>query len=315
MVGRPAARRAVPTTTQRRSRPVRRASAGLSPIRAGALLAMLLAAAAVYGVANSSAFTYGRLHLEGAQVSSTEEVEAALAEVRGRNLFTLRTRPLEEALAKLPTVTGASVSLSLPDTVVVHLDEREAILVWQVGARRYLVDADGGLFARLGDDATIPKGLPVVEDRRAASAGLSVGRAIAPVDLDAATRLASLVPADVGSTASKLAVQVTDASGFVVRSGKDGWSAVFGFYTPSLRTVELIPEQVRLLRSLLIGREPLVDRVILASGTDGTYIPKPTPKPTAKPSGSPRGHAAGNGERRPGDMRLRAQLPLRREVG
>ena len=63
---------------------------------------------------------------------------------------------------------------------------------------------------------------------------------------------------------------------------------MFGFYTPSLRTVDLIPEQVRLLRSLLIGREPLVDRVILASGTDGTYIPKPTPKPTAKPSGSPR---------------------------
>ena len=81
---------------------------------------------------------------------------------------------------------------------------------------------------------------------------------------------------------------MTDASGFVVRSGTGGWSAVFGFYTPSLRTVDLIPEQVRLLRSLLIGREPLVDRVILASGTDGTYIPKPTPKPTAKPSGSPR---------------------------
>ena len=54
---------------------------------------------------------------------------------------------------------------------------------------------------------------------------------------------------------------------------------MFGFYTPSLRQTELIPEQVRLLRSLLIGREPLVDRIILASGTNGTYIPRPTPKP------------------------------------
>jgi len=181
------------------------------------------------------------------------------------------------------------VSVGLPDTLVVHLDEREAILVWQVGARRYLVDADGGLFGRLADDAPADAAaLPVVEDRRAASAGLSVGRSIAPVDLDAATRLASLVPADVGSSAAHLAVQVTDASGFVVRSGKDGWSAVFGYYTPSLRTTDIIPEQVRLLRSLLIGREQLVDRVILASGTDGTYIPKPTPKPTAKPSATPR---------------------------
>jgi hypothetical protein len=289
-VGRPAARRGVPTTPYRRTRPVRRASAGLTPVRAGAVLAMLLAAAAIYGVANSSAFTYGKLRLEGVHVSETDDVEAALADVRGRNLFTLRTRPLETALGKLTAVVGASVSVRLPDTLVVHLDEREAILVWQIGARRYLVDADGGLFARLGADTPADAAtLPVVEDRRAASAGLSIGRSIAPVDLDAATRLASLVPADVGSSAARLAVQVTDASGFVVRSGaKNGWSAVFGYYTPSLRTTAIIPEQVRLLRSLLIGREQLVDRVILASGTDGTYIPKPTPKPTTKPSATPK---------------------------
>jgi hypothetical protein len=41
-----------------------------------------------------------------------------------------------------------------------------------------------------------------------------------------------------------------------------------------------------LLRSLLIGREPLVERVILASETDGTYIPKATPLPSASPSAS-----------------------------
>ena len=53
---------------------------------------------------------------------------------------------------------------------------------------------------------------------------------------------------------------------------------MFGFYTPSLRTTELIPGQVRLLRSLLDGREPQVDRVILASDTDGTYVPRTTPQ-------------------------------------
>jgi hypothetical protein len=44
---------------------------------------------------------------------------------------------------------------------------------------------------------------------------------------------------------------------------------------------------VRLLRSLLIGREPLVERVILASETDGTYVPRPTPEPTPEPSAEP----------------------------
>ena len=56
---------------------------------------------------------------------------------------------------------------------------------------------------------------------------------------------------------------------------------------PSLRTTELIPEQVRLLRSLLVGREAQVDKIILASGTDGTYTPRSTPKSSAKPSKAP----------------------------
>lgn len=249
---------------------------------------MLLSAAAIYGVANSSAFAYANLRLDGADFTDTADVESALRTARGENLFTLQTRPLEDGLARLAGVVDASVSVSLPDTLVVHLEEREPILIWRVGERRYLVDPDGTLFALLGDDPpAVAATLPVVEDRRAASAGLAIGRTLDPVDLDAATRLASLVPADVGSTAEALAVQVTDPSGFVVRSGPGGWTAIFGFYTPSLRTPELIPGQVRLLRSLLIGREHLVDRVVLASETDGTYIPKPTPKPTTKPSAAP----------------------------
>jgi hypothetical protein len=115
---------------------------------------------------------------------------------------------------------------------------------------------------------------------------LDVGKSLDPVDLDAATRLASLVPADVGSSAVSLGVSVTDANGFVVATRPGGWSAVFGFYTPSLRTTSMIPDQVRLLRSLLVGREPEVQRVILASGTDGTYTPRATPpaSPSPKPS-------------------------------
>ena len=99
------------------------------------------------------------------------------------------------------------------------------------------------------------------------------------MDLDAATRIASLVPSDVGSEAEDLDVVVSDANGFVLRSRPASWTAIFGFYTASLRTPELVPGQVRLLRSLMIGREPLIERVILASDTDGTYIPKPTPTP------------------------------------
>jgi cell division septal protein FtsQ len=279
---RPATRKPHTESPIRRTRTVRRASAGLSPVRAGALLAMLVSAAALYGVANSSAFTFEQLLLEGAALTDPDAVHQALEDVQGENLFGLRTGPIEAVLAELPTVRRADVTVRLPGSLLVRLQERTPILVWQVGARRYLVDADGRLFARLGEEPGADAAtLPVVEDRRATSAGLSVGGRLEPVDLDAATRLASLVPADVGSEATTLTVAVGDANGFVVRARPQDWTAVFGFYTQSLRTPDLIPGQVRLLRSLVIGREPLLERVILASETDGTYTVKPTPKPSA----------------------------------
>ncbi len=282
---RPTGRRPLTASPVRRTRSVRRASAGLSPIRAGALLAMLVCAAGIYGVASASAFGFAALRVEGTAFTLDDDVEAAIAVAPGANLVSLVTAPLEARLRDLPTVRRADVGVHLPDTLIVRIEEREPILIWRIGARRYLVDVDGTLFARLGDEAPPDAApLPVVEDRRAASAGLSVGRRLEAVDLDAATRLASIKPADVGSTADSLAVQLTDSSGFVLRARPTSWAAVFGFYTPSLRTTELIPGQARLLRSLLIGREPLLERIILASETDGTYTTRPTPRPSATPA-------------------------------
>lgn len=282
-------RRTATPAEGRRIRPVRRvrrASARLSVARAGAALALLASAGAIYGVGASSAFVYAGLRVDGAVYTDPAAVETAIAEARGQNLFRLSTGPLRAALDELPTVASATVGVQLPGTLHVTLKERIPVLVWRVGARRYLADAEGNLFGRLGESP--PKqasSLVVIDDRRAASVGLSVGTRLDPQDIDAATRLASLVPADVGSAANELQVRVTDENGFVIRADPQGWLAVFGFYTPSLRTTDLIPGQVRLLRSLLIGREPLIDRVILASDTDGTYVAKPTPKPS--PSASP----------------------------
>jgi hypothetical protein len=246
---------------------------------------MLLSAAAVYGVAQSTAFAYASTAIEGATFTDEAAIVAALDDARGANLFGLVTPPYEDRLRDIPTVRSADVSVRLPDTLGVRIRERTPILVWRVGARRYLADAEGELFALLPEDPPpAAAGLPVVEDRRAASAGLSVGSAIGAVDLDAATRLASLVPSDVGSAAEALHVFVDDASGFTVRTRPAGWRAVFGFYTPTLRTPELIPGQVRLLRSLLIGREGQIERIILASETDGTFVPKPTPTPSPTPA-------------------------------
>lgn len=253
---------------------IRRASAGLSPVRAGAALVMVVAGLAVYGVGNSPAFAYRSLTLDaGPRALTTPEVVAATLglDAAGPNLFLLHTDTLEAELVALPAVLQADVTVSLPDQLAVRIVEREPILVWNVSGHRYLVDRTGLLYA--GAIAGGPgDGLPVVADRRAASAALDVGAHLDEVDLDASTRMASLRPADVGSAASELRVVIDDTDGYQLRPVGVPWIAVFGIYTPTIRTPELVPGQVRLLRSVLAGRESTLKRVILADDRNGTYV-------------------------------------------
>jgi cell division protein FtsQ len=261
----------------RRTPRVRRASRRLSRVRAGAALVMVMAAGAIYAVSASSVFGLGPVAVHGARLTNAADVTARLELNPGTNLFSLATEPLAARIRGLPTVAAAEVTVRLPDTLDVDVVEREPILAWDVGPRRFLVDRDGLLFAELDEGARAASTLRVMTDARAESASLAVGGRLDALDLDAATRLGSIAPADVGSAAPRLSVSVTDENGFVVSTLPGGWSAVFGFYTPSLRRPDLIPGQVRLLRSLLAGREPLVERVILASDTSGTYVPRPSP--------------------------------------
>jgi hypothetical protein len=268
----------------RRTRPVKRASAGLTPVRAGAVLAMLLSAFAIYGVGASPAFEFGELRIEGAMYTDPDAVQRSVEPARGENLFTLSTAPLVATLRDIPTVADARIGIALPGTLVVTLEERDPVLVWKVGSQRYLVDRDGLLVGRLGDNAP-PEAeeLPAVVDERARSSSFGVGVRLDPVDVDAATRLASLTPAQISSAAGRLAVVVTDDHGFELRAQPKGWTAIFGFYTPSLRRTDIIPGQVRLLARLLEGREAEIASIVLADEHDGTYIPKPSPTSSAKP--------------------------------
>jgi cell division septal protein FtsQ len=269
----------------RRTRPVRRASAGLTPVRAAAVFAMLASAGAIYGLTASSAFGVSQIDVTGATITGAATITQRLDLATGQNLFDIATEPLEAGLRQIPAVAAADVSIGLPDRVSVTIVERRPIVVWRVGERRLLVDDGGLLFAELDPSASVPAldVLPVVTDNRATAASLGIGMTLDTVDLDAAFRLASLTPAQVGSAAAALTVAVTDDHGFVVSSGPKGWDAIFGFYGLSLRTTDLIPGQVQLLKTLLVGREDAVKTVILADDREGTYVPKATPKASASP--------------------------------
>jgi cell division septal protein FtsQ len=244
---------------------------------------MLAAAAAMYGAAASPAFELTTLDLAGVRYSDESQLRRRAEVPAGTNLFGLETDHLEQRLLELPTVRQASVSVRLPGTVAVEVVERDPILVWQVGERRLLVDREGTLFAEFPANPTPgASALPTVVDKRDASAAFDVGSRLDPVDLDAATRLGSLRPIDVGSSAERLDLDLTDDLGFVLHARPRLWSAIFGFYTPSLRTAEMIPAQVHTLASLLLQQgERNVQRITLAGATDGTFT---TPGPAATPT-------------------------------
>ncbi|MEI7743799.1 MAG: FtsQ-type POTRA domain-containing protein [Chloroflexota bacterium] len=250
------------------------------------MLALVAGIGATWGLVSSDVFAAHHVVVAGITWTPETSVLEALGVPDGANVFTLRTGTLEQQVAALPSVRSSTVTVALPDEVRVTVSERSALVAWKVGDRRFLVDADGLLFGELGTDP--PKAaaaLPVIDDARLSSMALEVGSTLDPVTLDAALRLGSLTPADVGSGARALVLRVDDTNGFAMRTRPAAWTAIFGFYTPTLRTTELIPGQVRLLSSLLAGREAKVQRVILADDHSGTYIPRATPEPTRKPKG------------------------------
>jgi hypothetical protein len=254
---------------------------------------MVAAGAATWGVAASPAFGIRVTDVSGVEVTTDAAVKAVLdLGSPPPNAFTLATDGLRAGLEAIPSIERADVQVMLPGTLRVHVVERVPILAWRTGDALLLVDRDGEVIADAGAaDATagardIAAGLPTVDDRRVASAPPGgvvgevqplpvVGDQLGPIEMDVATRLLSLRPADVGSSAPALQVTLDDQDGWTVRPAVDQpWTAVFGFYSATLRPPDLVPEQVRLLHSLITGREAQLLRIVLADAMHGTYTTK-----------------------------------------
>ncbi|MGP1673839.1 MAG: hypothetical protein ACTS8Z_01320, partial [Candidatus Limnocylindrales bacterium] len=95
---------------------------------------MLLSAAAVYGVANSTVFEYRNVDLEGATFTDPDAVVAALEGARGQNLFQLVGAPLEAEIRTLPTVRSEFLSVDQAGPFLT-VRERASIAALKTGHR------------------------------------------------------------------------------------------------------------------------------------------------------------------------------------
>ncbi len=262
--------------SRRRAPGIRRASAGTPARRIAAAVVAIAAAAAIFGAATSPAFDLRQLDVRGATYTSTASLDAALGLTGSShpNLFALDTARLRRSLLALPAVADARVAVELPDRLVVRLTERQPILVWATADQRWLVDVSGVVIGPTSAGAPDAAGLPVFSDDRSGRPALAPGDTIDPTDLAVARLLGALTPASLGSRASGLTYEITDANGFTVAAQPHGWLAIFGMYTPTLRPPTLIPAQVQCLRSLLgqVGERKVVTVYLFPEGDQcGTY--------------------------------------------
>ena len=268
-------------------------------LRAIALGALLVAAFLLPPVAaRANLTTVGHISVVGTLLLDPDAVVAAANIPVGSSLLAVNLRAAEEAVAALPLVASVRVSAGLPDGIQIRVREKSLLLRWQIGDLVYAVTESGELLGdttRLNLAPTAAAALaaaPLLYDDREGSPLLAVGQLTA-TELDVATRLASLTSEDLGTGATALTLRLLSDFGFVVQATGPSieWNAVFGIYSATIRPTSMIPGQVRLLRSLLAGRETRIGWVILADDQAGTYTAKgvrpPSPSVSPSPSSSP----------------------------
>lgn len=88
-------------------------------------------------------FRLERVHVQGASAEALPAIEAALRLTKGAPLAGLDLKALRRRVEAVGWVKSARVVRLLPDTVVVAVDERERLAVWQHAGQTHVIDADG----------------------------------------------------------------------------------------------------------------------------------------------------------------------------
>ena len=92
-------------------------------------------------------FTDEQFYIFGAAISGNSRLSAQRiydqAGIEGQSIFFLNPEEVRKRVEGLPNIKASSVSLQLPATVEIQVQEREPSFGWQVGQKTYWVDEEG----------------------------------------------------------------------------------------------------------------------------------------------------------------------------
>jgi cell division septal protein FtsQ len=143
------ARERVAVRSVARTRPAAR----ISP-RVGSLLLALASLAALAYMFLSDDFYVFDVAVQGNSLVTAQQVFQQ-SEVEGYSIFFIDPATIEDRIRAIPDVREATVEVSLPNVMVIDLQERQARAIWQIGEQRYGVD-DEGMAVSLREEADPP---------------------------------------------------------------------------------------------------------------------------------------------------------------
>jgi cell division septal protein FtsQ len=106
-----------------------------------ALALILLATTALLAFFNTDLFYVFDFQITGLKYLSSAEVERASG-IAGYNIFFIESQAVERALSRMPEVKSVRVTSSLPNRVVIEVEERQPQVTWLRGSESYWVGAD-----------------------------------------------------------------------------------------------------------------------------------------------------------------------------
>ena len=91
-----------------------------------------------------------QISISGHRYASDIDIFDVLNKYVGTSLIGMDVRAASDALVKLSWVKGADIAVEFPDELIVRIDERKPVAVWQVDQAFWLIDRDGEKLAQIG---------------------------------------------------------------------------------------------------------------------------------------------------------------------